>query len=113
MTVVEARSIRATDGDDIVVEIVKALAAAKKVPYMALDVVLADVIDTDSLAQLFESTPRTTPSCVAVTVSIDGYHVSLRTQNSERVTIEIAQSAPRAAVRGEVSPTATMGGLGE
>ena len=113
MTVVETRSIRATDGEEIVVEIVKALAAAKKVSYMALDVVLSDVIDTDSLAQLFESTPRTTPGCVAVTVSIDGYHVSLRTQNSERVTIEVAQPTPHTAVRGEVSPTATTGGLGE
>ena len=112
MTVVETRSIRMTHDDDIVVELVKALAAAKNVPPTALDIVLSDVLDTDALTRLFDSTPQTT-GCITVTVSIDDYHVSLRTQNSERVTIEITQPAPRATVSGASSQPATIGGLGE
>lgn len=101
-----------THDDDIVVELAKALAAAKNVPPTDLDIVLSDVLDIDALTHLFDFTPRTT-SCVAVTVSIDDYHVSLRTQNSERVTIEITQPTPRATVSGAPSQPATIGGLGE
>lgn len=112
MTVVETRSVTASDGEDIVVEVIKAMAAAKNVSCTALDFVLSDVIDTDSLARLFVNNPEAAPSQVCLTVTIDGFHVTLRMANSDEVTIEVTQPPQQAAVT--TSPTtADTGGLGE
>lgn len=113
MTVVETRSVTASDGEDIVVEVIKAMAAAKDVSCTALDFVLSDVVDTDSLAQLFERHPEQAPSHVALTISIDGFHVTLRMTGSDQVTIEVTQPAQQATFNADSPAIADTGGLGE
>lgn len=113
MTVVETRSVTASDGEDIVVEVIKAMAAAKDVPCTALDFVLSDVIDTDSLAQLFERHPEQAPCHVALTISIDGFHVTLQMAGADQVTIEVSQPRQQAPLSTETPATADTGGLSE
>lgn len=113
MTVVETRSVTATDGEDVVVEMIKAMAAAKNVSCTALDFVLSDVVDTDALARLFERDPAGVPAHVALTVSIDGFHVTLRMSDSHQVTIEVTQPPCQAAASAETPASAETGGLGE
>lgn len=113
MTVVETRSVTPTDGDDVVVEVIKAMAAAKNVSCTALDFVLSDVVDTDSLARLFERNPADVPGHVSLTVSIDGFHVTLRMAGSHQVTIEVTQPPYQATVDTGVAASAETGGLGE
>ena len=102
----EARSVAATDGEDIVVEVIKAIADRKEVAYTELDLTLSDVVDTDSLARLFESDPRKTPGCVSATVSVDGYLVSLQMQDAEEVSIEVTEPVPQAPSCGVTPATA-------
>lgn len=113
MTVVETRSVTASDGEDIVVEVIKAMAAAKDVSCTALDFVLSDVIDTDALARLFVNNPEHAPSHVSLTVTIDGFHVTLRMADSDQVTIEVTQSPKQVSVSTTTPATADTGGLGE
>ena len=113
MTVVETRSVTATDGEDVVVEMIKAMAAAKNVSCTALDFVLSDVVDTDSLARLFDRDPARDPGHVCLTVSIDGFHVTLRMSDSRQVTIEVTKPAHQATAGADTAASAETGGLGE
>lgn len=113
MTVVETRTVNPTDGEDVVVEVIKAMAAAKNVSCTALDFVLSDIVDTDSLARLFERDPPAGPAHVCLTVSIDGFHVTLRMSDSHEVAIEVTQPPYEAAVDATPTASAQTGGLGE
>lgn len=113
MTVVETRTVNASDGEEIVVEVIKAMAAAKNVSCTALDFVLSDVVDTDSLARLFENDPAVAPSHVSLTVTIDGFHVTLRMADSDQVTIEVTKPPQQASVGSNTPATADTGGLCE
>lgn len=113
MTVVETRSVTASDGEEIVVEVIKAMAAAKNVSCTALDFVLSDVIDTDSLARLFENNHAQAPSHVSLTVTIDGFHVTIRMADSDEVTIEVTQPPQQASIDTTSPATADTGGLCE
>jgi|GEM_PF-3312809 len=105
MTVAETRTIAAGDGDEIVVETIRAMAAAKDVDHTALDTVLADVLDPDALTQLFTTDARIPPHGVSVTVTIDGYHVTLRMHDASEVTIEVTTPTEQPTASDHTSPS--------
>lgn len=93
MTVAETRTIVAADGDDIVVETIKAMATAENVHHTDLDVAIGDVLDPDALAQLFTTDSPSPQHGVSVTVSIDSFHVTIRMHDAREITIEVSQPA--------------------
>lgn len=70
-------------GDDLVVDIVDALAAAKDVDPMALDLQLAEQIDLDAMEALCTGTH---PDDLTVAFTVDGYTVTVRSGGHVTVT---------------------------
>lgn len=93
MTVAETRTIVAADGEDIVVETIRAMATAKDVHHTDLDVAIGDILDPDALARLFTTDSPAPQHGVSVTVSIDGFHVTLRMHDAREITIEVSMPA--------------------
>lgn len=90
MTVTETRTIVAGDGEDIVVETIRAMAAAKGIHHTDLDVPIGDVMDPDALTRLFTTDSTTPYHEVSVSVSLDEFQLTIGMHDPSVVTIEVA-----------------------
>lgn len=92
MSVAETRTLAAPDGEEIVVETIKTMAATVGGDWADLDTVLTDVLDPDAIGRLFADASGQRSHSIAMTVSVDGFHVSLQQADADTVTIEVTSA---------------------